>query len=137
MQFQLVYDAARPPEKNPRVPEKLSRLHKHLGQLKLRLLGESLHLVEIATDLITYLDISVTRFRACRLDAQRQQRVALLHKLKSLAYRLLKHPLACDQMVARSHHDARLRIVGRDVIGRPRNAGSRVAACRLKQYLIF
>src|SRR5690606_15680881 len=71
-------DCLNVPDKDPRVPEKVTAPDKSLGQFQIRFFGKGLYLMEIIVQLVLrILDVTVTGIGAGRNNPQGEQYVCL------------------------------------------------------------
>lgn len=133
--LERVQDRIGAPEEHSGVPEEFSGGEEHLGHLLVGFFGKRLHLHDFreAVDGGTLLDVAVACMGRRWLEADGEQAVALLHKLKPFAQSLMEGILAQDQMVGGKGHDRSLRVEGVDVVGSPADAGGCVAAGGLEK----
>ena len=125
---QRLVDGVHVPDEDTGVPEELAALVEDLGEVVVRLFGESLDLGELAVHRVAALDIAVARLGAAWLDAEGNERLVFLDERQAFLHILEESILAENQMVAGGDNHVGLRVASLDVIRGVGDARSGIAA---------
>ena len=86
--------------------------------------------------MVAHLDVAITRLGTVGLDAKGQDGVGALYEFEGFQHAVPEAVGLEHQVIAGSHHNLGLGVQGMNVIGRPGDAGRRVASAGLQQDLL-
>ena len=126
------------PEEDARIPEEFAAVDEYLGEVAVGFLGEGFdaEYFLVAGGRFAHLDVAVSGFGTCGLDAEGKEGVVGGHEVESVAEGMLKLSFSGNQVVAWCDDHNCVGVFCEDMIASPGDAGCGVAAGRFEQNVV-